>query len=51
MIRSDMDDPTGDAGHERSDARGADNRGNLPRRASSAASLDPVKATPAAAAE
>jgi hypothetical protein len=50
MIRSNMDDPTGAAGHERSDARGADNRGDLTRRASSAASLDPVKPTPAAAA-
>jgi hypothetical protein len=50
MIRSNMDDPTGAARHERSDARGADNRGDLTRRASSAASLDPVKPTPAAAA-
>ena len=38
------------AGHERSDARGADERGALPRRASSAASPDSVKPTPAAAA-
>ena len=38
------------AGHERSDARGADERGDLPRRASSAASPDSVKPTPAAAA-
>src|SRR5450759_2123781 len=38
------------AGHERSDARGADERGGLPRRASSAAIPDPVKRTPVAAA-
>jgi transposase len=38
------------AGHERSDARGADERGGLPRRASSAAIPDPVKPTPVAAA-
>src|SRR5664280_1693994 len=37
-------------GHERSDARGADERGDLPRRASSAAIPDPVKPTPVAAA-
>src|SRR5664280_494227 len=37
-------------GHERSDARGADDRGDLPRRASSAAIPDPIKATPEAAA-
>ena len=38
------------AGHERSDARGADERGGLPRRRSSAAIPEPVKPTPAAAA-
>ena len=37
-------------GHERSDARGADERGDLSRRASSAAIPDPVKPTPVAAA-
>ena len=37
-------------GHERSDARGADERGDLSRRASSAAIPDPVKPTSAAAA-
>jgi hypothetical protein len=38
------------AGHERSDARGADERGGLPRRTSSAAIPEPVKRTPVAAA-
>ena len=38
------------AGHERSDARGADERGGLPRRTSSAAIPEPVKPTPVAAA-
>jgi len=38
------------AGHEQSDARGADERGGLPRRTSSAAIPEPVKRTPVAAA-